>query len=79
MMSALSLNFYPLMVRCSLALPHTLRLVQDWILLLTGSGVVDLNVAFLMCEFLILMLPLIDVPVVTESTSWRRSGTMNSE
>ena len=69
----------PLMVRCSLALPHTLRMVQDWILLLTGSGAVDLNVPSLMCKFLMLMLPLIDTPIVTESTSWKRSGTMNSE
>ena len=29
MMSALSLNFYPLMVRCSLGLHHTLRMGQD--------------------------------------------------
>ena len=28
-MSGLSLNFYPLMVRCSLALHHTLRMGQD--------------------------------------------------
>ena len=44
-----------------------------------GFWVIDLNISSLMCKFLILMPPLIDTPVVTESTSWRRSGTMNSE
>ena len=61
------MNFYPLMVRSSLALPDTVRMVQDWILLLMVFGVVNSNVPSLMCEFLNLMLPLTDTPVVTES------------
>ena len=54
-------------------------MVQDGTLLLMVFGLVVLNVPSLMCEFLILMLPLTDTPVVTESTSWRRNATMKSE
>ena len=80
MISALSLNFYPLMVSVHLRfLIATLRMVQDGTLLLMVFGLVVLNVPSLMCEFLILMLPLTDTPVVTESTSWRRNATMKSE
>ena len=78
MTSASSLNLYPLMVRCSPTLHLTVRMVQDWISLLMVFGVVDSNVLSSMCKFLILMLPLTDTPVVTESTSLRRSATMNS-
>ena len=40
------------------------------------SGVVNSNVPSLMCELLILMLPLTDTPAVTERTSLRRSATI---
>ena len=53
--------------------------IQDWILLLMVFGVVDLNVPSLMCECLIPTLSLTDTPAATESTSSRRSVTMNSE
>ena len=51
-------------------LSHTVGMVQDWISLLMVFGVVNSNVLSLMCDFLVLMLPLTDTPVVTESTSY---------
>ena len=50
MPSVSSLNFNPLMVRYSLALPHRLKMVLNWTLMLMVIGVVDWNVLFLMCE-----------------------------
>ena len=47
-----------------------LSIPEDWISLLMVFGVVNSNVLSLMCDFLVLMLPLTDTPVVTESTSY---------
>ena len=51
-------------------LPHTVRMVQDWILLLMVFGVVDSNVPSLMCECLIPTLPHCKNRLVVLTTEW---------